>query len=137
MSHDPAFFNILIAHQQASFRQELAHLLSQEGYAVRQAGNSETAWHEALHYLPHLVIADRDITSLDGNSFLRQVRQHSVLRRSYIFVISTTDEEEAEALAFCSGADEYLLEPIRLQPLMSRIRALQKKIPSAGDLSAH
>jgi DNA-binding response OmpR family regulator len=127
MSKDPVHaFRILVAGTDSYRREQLVHLLAREGSPVWQA-DAEAAWPVAQEHLPHLVIAYQAPPEMDGVSFTSRIRQHPLLGSSYVFLVSEHEEEETEALAFITGADEYLVEPLRPRPLLSRIDALRRK----------
>lgn len=120
-------YKILVADSHSLHRQALVASLSQEGYEVKEASSDENAWQVAQEFLPHLVLTSLNASSTTGLELVLKIRKHPFLRKSYVFVLSNQPEEEAEARAFDSGADEFLFLPVRFMPLLSRIRALQKK----------
>lgn len=59
---------------------------------------------------PFLVLLDLNMPRLDGMSMLRELRQDEGLRRSVVFVLSTSDSEEEQRMAYDLQAAGYIVK---------------------------
>jgi response regulator RpfG family c-di-GMP phosphodiesterase len=122
----PTPSSILIVDDDATVRDVIGTLLSEEGYACAWASSAEQALSLAREGDYHLVLSDVRMPGNDGVWLLEQLR----LARPSTPVIVLTAFSDTEAAVDClrKGAADYLLKPPRPTELVRSIeRALAKR----------
>jgi PAS domain S-box-containing protein len=117
---------ILLAHDKAELRDELARVLSTSGWDV-EAVDGRAAVATARRCRPDLILADAMIREPDSLPFAAALRHEAGFNEIPIILLSTqtteeersTKEERIECLA--SGADDYLVPPFRECELLARV----------------
>jgi putative nucleotidyltransferase with HDIG domain len=122
----PAAPRILIVDDDASVRDVISVLLSEEGYRCVVAAGAEEALDLVQHEETPLVISDMKMPGHDGLWLLERMRD----RHPDTAVIMLTGYGDTESAVDClrRGAVDYLLKPPRLTDLIRAIeRALAKR----------
>ena len=70
--------------------------------------------------MPDLVVLDLGLPDMDGEEFIRIVRQSSMVP---IIVLSARTEEEDKVSALDLGANDYIVKPFGTAELLARVRA--------------
>jgi two-component system chemotaxis response regulator CheY len=114
---------ILIVDDAATVRMYHRSILEPAGYKVEEAWNGIEALEKALESPFDLYLVDINMPKLDGYGFLRELRQQQVAQQPAIMV-STEAEARDEKAAYQSGANSYLIKPVRQAQLLSYVRLL-------------
>ena len=134
MSH-----RILLVDDEVDILEFVRYNLVREGYEVRTAQNGAEALRIAAEYRPHLILLDRLMPVMDGERTCRAIRRDPALKETLIIFLSALGEEEQQLTGFDAGADDYLTKPIAMKLLVSRIRAVLKRIgaePAEAEAAA-
>lgn len=131
MSH-----RILLVDDEVDILEFIGYNLQKEGYEVFTARDGEEALAVARRTRPHLILLDRMMPVMDGAQTCRAIREDPALEKTMVIFLSALGEEEQQIEGFGAGADDYLTKPIRMKLLVSRVKAVLKRIdeqtPSAG-----
>mgnify|MGYP001605827210 CR=1 FL=1 len=98
----------------------IADGLEQAGYAVSRATTGEEAIRICVEAPPDLVIMDLRLPGLSGTETARRIREHSKIP---VFFLSAFDTEDAVKEAVANGGLGYLVKPVRLNQLLTSIKA--------------
>lgn len=60
--------------------------------------------------LPYLIILDINMPRMNGLEFLREIRADPALRRSIVFVLTTSDDERDRTAAYDKNVAGYILK---------------------------
>lgn len=123
MSH-----RILVVDDEPDIREFVRYNLQKEGYEVFTAADGAEALAAARTHRPHLILLDRMMPVMDGAQTCRALRDDPDLHETMIVFLSALGEEDQQLAGFGAGADDYLTKPIRMKLLMSRVRAILKRI---------
>ncbi|MBQ5614673.1 MAG: response regulator transcription factor [Tidjanibacter sp.] len=121
-------YRILLVDDEPDILEFVGYNLRKEGYEVRTASNGREALEEATTWLPHLILLDVMMPEMDGIAACQALRQHSELDKTIICFLSARSEDESQLAGFEVGADDYLAKPIKVQILVSRVKALLKRV---------
>jgi len=123
---------ILLIEDDPSFRQLLATTLENQDYAVSALSSGREGLNAARNEHPSLLILDLGLPDLDGQEVIRRLRLWTKLP---IIVLSARDQENDITQALDNGADDYLTKPFGNAELLSRIKALLRRVtaPSANE----
>ena len=114
---------ILIVDDAATVRMYHRGIVESAGYLVEEAWNGIEALEKALEAPFDLYIVDINMPKLDGYGFLRELRQQQIAQPPAIMV-STEAEARDEKAAYLSGANSYLVKPVRQPQLLSYVRLM-------------
>ena len=104
--------------------------LEQAGYAVSRATAGEEAIRICAEAPPDLVIMDLRLPGLSGIETARKIREISKIP---VFFLSAFDTEDAVKEAVANGGLGYLVKPVRLNQLLTSIKAA---LARAADIEA-
>lgn len=113
---------LLIVDDEAINREWLQHNASAWGYAVETANNGLEAW-EKLQSSPEpvIVLVDWVMPKMDGVELCRRLRVFQPRHLRYIIMLTVRGEAEDIAAGLDAGADDYLIKPVNLKELQSRL----------------
>jgi DNA-binding response OmpR family regulator len=117
---------VVVVEDEQRISQFLKKGLTEKGYAVDVAGDSDTGLEQIMASAPDLVILDLLIPgSRDGIELCREVRARGVHTKIIMLTARDTVENKIEGLD--AGADDYLVKPFSFKELLARIRALLRR----------
>lgn len=124
-------YRILLVDDEPDILEFVGYNLRKEGYEVETAANGREALERATSWLPHLILLDVMMPEMDGIATCRALREHPELDKSIICFLSARGEDESQLAGFKVGADDYLTKPIKVQILVSRVKAMLKRVDEA------
>lgn len=144
MAAAPKAYKILLVDDDADILELLEYNLLKENFLLAKAVNGKEAISVAKSFQPHLIIMDVMMPEMDGIEAARQIKSNPEFKNTLILFLTARGEEYTEIAAFESGATDYVVKPIKLRALISRINALltreaavpesKNDIISIGDL---
>ena len=119
--------DILIVDDEPDIRMLIEGVLEDEGYAVRQAGDSDSAIAAFRHRRPSLVILDVWLqgSKLDGLGILQAI--HTEEPHVPVVMISGHGTIETAVTAIQQGAYDFIEKPFKSRPLAA------DRAPRAGS----
>ncbi|GAA0092562.1 response regulator transcription factor [Paraclostridium bifermentans] len=118
-------FNILIVDDEKKITQVIKAYLDKEGYNCIVANNGE----QALKYLTNnnfdLIILDRMLPDINGESICKKIRETSMV---HIIMLTAKTEDEDRIEGFNIGCDDYVCKPFNVKELVLRVKAVFRKI---------
>jgi DNA-binding response OmpR family regulator len=116
---------ILIVEDEPSIAEVVELYLRRAGFQVSAVRDGNTALALLEKHIPDLVVLDVMLPGADGFSILRWIRDRS--EAPVIFI--TARREEIDRIAGLElGADDYVVKPFSPQELVSRVRAVLRRI---------
>lgn len=122
---------ILLVDDEVDILEFVGYNLQKEGYEVFTARDGAEALRVAAQCRPHLILLDRMMPVMDGAETCRAIRRDPALKQTMVVFLSALGEEEQQLTGFDVGADDYLVKPIKMKLLKSRVRAILKRIECA------
>ena len=114
---------ILVVDDAATVRMYHRGILESAGFVVEEAYNGIEALEKALSGPFDLYIVDINMPKLDGYGFLRELRARDIPQAPAI-MISTEEAGKDQAQAYRSGANAYLVKPIKPKQLLESVSLL-------------
>lgn len=116
----------LVVDDEPRLRQVLVHLMQNDGFSCREAGNGA----EALALLQKesipLVLSDLRMPQIDGIELLRQTRAR--YPDTAVVMITAVADVEVAVSCLAMGAMDYLTKPFHLEEVRARVsQALEKR----------
>ena len=115
---------ILIIEDDKPLSEVLEYNLNREGYQVFTAEDGREGLDKVRILQPDLVVLDVMLPSLDGLQICSQLRSNSQTQDIIILLLTAKEEEVDEVAGFSMGADDYVIKPFKIRPLLHRIKAL-------------
>jgi two-component system alkaline phosphatase synthesis response regulator PhoP len=119
---------ILIIEDDEDIRELLVYNLEKNGYEVEAAESGETGLASAGAHKPDLILLDLMLPGMDGLSVCRQLKAGKATHEIPIIIISAKGEEADIITGLELGADDYLAKPFSPNILISRVRAVLRRI---------
>jgi len=117
--------NILVVEDEASIAEVVSLYLKRAGYTVQIAPDGKQAMAILDKQIPDFVILDLMLPEVDGLSLTRWLRDRSDVP----IIMLTARREEIDRIAGLEmGADDYVVKPFSPQELVSRVRAVMRRL---------
>ncbi len=123
-------FRILVVDDETDILEFITYNLKNEGFNVNTCRNGKDAVEMAKKHKPHLILLDVMMPEMDGVEACEIIRRISGLENTIIAFLTARGEDYSQIAGFEAGADDYIVKPIKPKVLVSRIKALLKRIPS-------
>jgi DNA-binding NtrC family response regulator len=114
--------HVLIVDDEPLIRETLAEYLSQEGFAVTVCADGERALAQAAEHGFDVALCDVQLPGIDGIELLDRLLKMSP--QTLVLLITAYATVENAIQAFQRGACDYLMKPIVLDEVLSKIRRL-------------
>jgi len=122
--------SVFIVEDDHQIRELAVRALAASGHVVRAEPTAMAGLQGIIDTTPDVVILDLGLPDLDGGDLLRMIRAISDVP----VIIATARDDEGEIVRLLnSGADEYVVKPFSGAELEARVRALLRRIDSAGS----
>jgi two-component system phosphate regulon response regulator PhoB len=122
---------ILIIEDDEDIRELLVYNLEKNDYATEAVESGEDGLASARRRNPDLILLDLMLPGVDGLSVCRQLKAGKATRDIPIIIISAKGEEADIIAGLELGADDYLAKPFSPNILLSRVRAVLRRIGHA------
>ena len=119
---------ILLVDDEADILEIVGYNLSQEGYQISTAVNGRDAIAKAKKVLPHLIIMDVMMPEMDGMEACENIRKIPELSNVIITFLTARSEDYSQVAGFDAGADDYITKPIKQKLLVSKVKALLRRL---------
>lgn len=123
---------IVIVEDEPSINEVVSLYLKRAGYSVVGFTDGITALNALTDQMPDLVILDVMLPGIDGFTLTRRLRDYSDVP----IILLTSRREETDRIAGLElGADDYVVKPFSPGELVSRVRAVLRRVRSAQEKS--
>jgi two-component system alkaline phosphatase synthesis response regulator PhoP len=121
---------ILLVDDEQDILEIIGYNLSQEGYQIVTATNGKEAIIKAKKELPQLIIMDVMMPEMDGMEACENIRKLPELSNVIITFLTARSEDYSQVAGFDAGADDYITKPIKPKLLVSKVKALLRRLKS-------
>ena len=116
---------ILVVEDEASIAEVVSLYLKRAGYNVQIASDGRKAMNAFERQSPDFVILDLMLPEVDGLALTRWLRDRSDVP---IIMLTARREEIDRITGLDLGADDYVVKPFSPQELVSRVRAVMRRL---------
>ena len=124
---------ILLVDDEPDILEIVGYNLTQEGYKISTASNGRQAVSKAKSELPHLIIMDVMMPDMDGMEATEAIRKIPELQNVIIAFLTARGEDYSQVAGFEAGADDYITKPIKPKVLVSKIKALLRRLKESTE----
>lgn len=125
--------HILIVEDEQPIREMIAYALRKAGFEVQEAADSRTARLQLADRRPDLLLVDWMLPDTSGLELTRLVKREAATRDLPIIMLTARATEADKIAGLDGGADDYVTKPFSPRELLSRINAVLRRSPGAGD----
>ena len=111
-----------------------------ESYAIKGNGYDVRAFDDAQAFdrgmqerKPDLLLLDVMLPGEDGLSVLKRIRSNKDTKELPVILVTAKDSEIDTVRGLDLGADDYITKPFGVMELMSRIKAIMRRIKPMSD----
>lgn len=119
---------ILLVDDDTDILEIVGFNLEAEGYRIFKAHNGKEALVIAKKELPNLVILDVMMPEMDGIETCESLRKMPELQNTVITFLTARGEDYSQVAGFDVGADDYITKPIKPKLLVSKVKALLRRV---------
>ena len=119
---------ILLVDDEPDILEIVGYNLSQEGYQVFTAKNGAEGVKKAKTVKPQLIVLDVMMPEMDGIEACEQIRKMPELKNTIITFLTARGEDYSQVAGFDAGADDYITKPIKPKVLISKVKALLRRL---------
>ncbi|SDD59346.1 two-component system, OmpR family, alkaline phosphatase synthesis response regulator PhoP [Pricia antarctica] len=119
---------ILLVDDEPDILEIVGYNLTSEGYQVFTAKNGIEGVAMAKKKEPHLIILDVMMPEMDGMEACEKIRKIKGLENTIITFLTARGEDYSQVAGLDAGADDYINKPIRPKVLVSKVKALLRRL---------
>lgn len=124
---------ILIVDDEPDILEFISYTLIKEGFEVETALNGNSGLIKVKTFDPHLVLLDLMMPGMDGIEVCERIRNIRGLESVIICFLTARSEDYSQLAGFKAGGDDYIIKPVKPKILISRVKALLRRLPSHND----
>lgn len=125
--------HLLVVEDDTELASLVQEYLNKSGFEVSVVANGLDAVKYITEKSPDLVILDIMLPGLSGMDVCRQVRPNYL---GPILMLTALDEDMDQMLGLELGADDYVIKPIKPRLLLSRIKALLRRVDNKPQVNS-
>ena len=126
---------ILIVDDEDSIRDMLSIALDAAGYNVLQALNAHIAHSMVVDRNPDLILLDWMMPGTTGLELLRRLKRDEITEKIPVIMLTAKAQEANKLSGLDAGADDYIAKPFSPRELISRVKAVLRRIDRADSTS--
>jgi len=119
--------SILVVDDEDTIREVVGRYLELEGFQVYEAADGFEALDAIKAHQPDLIVLDLMLPGIDGLSLTQHLRQD---REIPIIMLTAKSETSDRIRGLDLGADDYITKPFSPQEVVSRVRAVLRRVDS-------
>ena len=119
---------ILLVDDEPDIIEIVKYNLENEGYQIFTASNGLEAIKKSEEIHPHLILLDVMMPEMDGIEACEKIREIDSLNDVIISFFTARGEDYSQVAGFDAGADDYITKPVKPKVLVSKVKALLRRI---------
>ncbi len=127
---------IFCVEDDLGIRELISCALSSGGYDSKGFGNGTSFFEELNRNVPDLILMDVMLPGADGITLLKRLKSSSVYSDIPVIMLTACSSEINKVTGLEAGADDYISKPFGIMELLSRIKAVLRRVknsPGAGS----
>ena len=123
-------YRILLVDDEPDILEIVGYNLKKEGYEITTANDGVQAIEKAIKHKPHLIIMDVMMPNMDGIEACGKIREIPELCKTIITFLTARAEDYSQIAGLEAGADDYITKPVKPKILLSKVKALLRRLDS-------
>lgn len=124
---------IYILEDDKNIQEIESYAIKGNGYDVRAFDDAEAFDRGMQEMKPDLLLLDVMLPGEDGLSVLKRLRSNNDTKELPVILVTAKDSEIDTVRGLDLGADDYITKPFGVMELMSRIKAIMRRIKPMSD----
>ena len=124
---------IYILEDDKNIQEIESYAIKGNGYDVRVFDDAEAFDRGMQEMKPDLLLLDVMLPGEDGLSILKRLRANNDTKEMPIILVTAKDSEIDTVRGLDLGADDYITKPFGVMELLSRIKAIMRRIKPMSD----
>ena len=129
----PEDATVLVVDDEPDLVELLQYALETAGFRVLTASDGVEGLAVAEAEKPDVLVVDIMMPRMDGIELVERVRERAALRLTPVLMLTARTDERDEIAGLEAGADDYLPKPVSPRRLVSRVKALLRRIEREGE----
>ncbi len=126
-------YRILVVDDEKRMVRFIRLNLEYDGFQVIPAYTGKEALDQVRNALPNLILLDVMLPDIDGFQILHKIREFSSVP---VIMLTAKGEEDDRVRGLEGGADDYVTKPFSPRELVSRVKAVLRRIESTESSSS-
>lgn len=119
---------LFLVEDDSSIRELMLYTLKVSGFEAKGFKDSLSFFEELNKELPRLIILDIMLPGMDGVEILKEIRKKSSTENIPVIMATAKGSEYDKVLCLDAGADDYLQKPFGMMEMISRIKAVLRRV---------
>ena len=119
---------IAIIEDDAGIRELICYTLNNTGFQTQGFPEGNSFFEFMKNEIPELLLLDVMLPNEDGISILKKLRADAKTKKMPIIMLTAKDSEYDKIIGLDNGADDYVTKPFGMMELVSRIKAVLRRI---------
>lgn len=119
---------IFCVEDDSAIRDLMIYTLNATGFEAAGFGDSTSFWEAMRQREPELIILDIMLPGEDGLCILKKLRAQTGFARIPVIMATAKGTEFDKVTGLDMGADDYLAKPFGMMEMVSRIRAVLRRV---------
>ena len=119
---------IYVVEDDKSIRNLVSYALTEKGYLVKTFEDGRKIVEEIRENPCELLLLDLMLPGKDGVTILKEIREFSDLP---VIILTAKTDEFDKVIGLESGADDYITKPFSILELLSRVKAILRRVNKA------
>ncbi|MDD3766707.1 MAG: response regulator transcription factor [Eubacteriales bacterium] len=120
-----------------AIRELVVYTLTNSGYAAEGFENGKSFYKALQKTKPQLVLLDIMLPGIDGIEILKRLRTDVSTKNIPVIMVTAKGSEYDKVLGLDIGADDYISKPFGMMELVSRIRAVLRRVEKTDDVEEY
>lgn len=119
---------IYFVEDDSSIRELVVYTLNNTGFEAQGMDNAKTLYEKISIKEPELILLDIMLPGENGLEILRKIRSSSETAGIPVIMVTAKGTEYDKIIGLDSGADDYIAKPFGIMELVSRIKAVLRRV---------
>lgn len=124
---------IYLVEDDESIRELILYALESSGFEAKGFERGELFWPAAASAAPSLCILDIMLPGDDGLQILRRLKGNTATAEIPVIMLTAKATEYDKVKGLDLGADDYITKPFGVLELISRVRAVLRRVKPDGE----
>lgn len=118
---------ILIVDDEPFVLKALTFVFRKEGFSVETAVDGEEALEKIKYLKPKVVFMDVMMPKKNGFDVCSEIKSDPELKDTFIILLTAKGQEDDIMAGYSKGADDYIIKPFSIRPVVEKIKGLFKR----------
>lgn len=124
---------LYIVEDDQNIREIESYALKNGGYRVEEFACAGDFFGRLQEKAPDLVLLDIMLPDSDGIDVLKKIRRNAETRKIPVIMVTAKSSEIDKVKGLDNGADDYITKPFGIMELISRVKAVLRRISQAEE----